>query len=313
VAPVEIGQLVNDAVQSMQPTANAKGVGLQTVLDTKANLIWGDAQRLRQIMWNLLSNAIKFTSKAGRVQVALSRIESHIQISVSDTGKGIKQEFLPHVFERFSQADSSTTRTHGGLGLGLAIVRHLTELHGGTVTADSAGVGLGATFTLTLPVAILRETHRAGEQPLHRSRDTEGEAAGAQELGGVRVLAVDDDTEACELVRIALQQSGAEVKVCSTVRDALKTFMEWRPDVLLSDIGIPGEDGYELIRQVRALPHKEGGSIPAAALTAYASSQDRLKVLRAGFQSHIVKPVEPTELTAVVAILSGKRGTATDR
>jgi signal transduction histidine kinase/CheY-like chemotaxis protein len=314
VAPVEIGQVVGDAVQSMRPTADAKGIGLQTVLETRTNLIWGDSQRLQQVIWNLLSNAIKFTSKGGRVQVALSRINSHVQISVSDTGKGIKREFLPHVFERFRQADSSTTRTYGGLGLGLAIVRHLTELHGGSVTADSAGEDLGATFTVRLPVAVLSEDRRRDEEELqHAPRAVGTRKTSEQELSGVRVLAVDDEPDACELLRIVLHQSGADVRVCNNVRDALATLKEWKPDVLLSDIGMPGEDGYELIRQVRSLPHKEGGSIPAAALTAYATSQDRLKVLTAGFQTHLTKPVEPRELTAVVAILSGKKGTASDK
>jgi PAS domain S-box-containing protein len=311
VATVDIGKLLADAVQSMRPTADVKGVSLKTVLDTKTNLIWGDAQRLQQVIWNLLSNAIKFTSKGGRVQVALSRINSQVEIRVNDTGKGIKPEFLPHVFERFRQADSSTTRTHGGLGLGLAIVRHLTELHGGSVTAESPGEGLGATFTITLPLAVLREESRLAEPVTHdlpRVREGRG-----QELVGVRVLVVDDEPNACELLRIALTHSGAEVRVCNTVQEALATLKEWKPDVLLSDIGMPGEDGYELIRQVRSLPHKEGGSVPAAALTAYATSQDRLKALTAGFQSHIAKPVEPTELTVVVAILSGKRGTASDK
>jgi len=314
VAPVEIAQLVANSVQSMQPTADAKGVKLQTILDSGTNLIWGDPQRLQQVIWNLLSNAIKFTSKGGRVQVALSRINSHVEVSVSDTGKGINREFLPHVFERFRQADSSTTRTHGGLGLGLAIVRHLTELHGGTVTADSAGEGLGATFTVTFPVAALRKgTGLEKQQAPGVLQAIERPDTTDQELLGVRVLAVDDERDACELLRVALQQSGAEVKVSNSVREALATLKEWKPDVLLSDIGMPGEDGYELIRQIRALPHKEGGSIPAAALTAYATSQDRLKVLTAGFQTHIAKPVEPRELTAVVAILSGKKGTASDK
>jgi PAS domain S-box-containing protein len=315
VAPVEIGQLVSDAVQSMQPTADARGVRLQTILDTRTNLIWGDSQRLQQVIWNLLSNAIKFTSKGGRVQVALARVNSQIEISVSDTGKGIKREFLPHVFERFTQADSSTTRMHGGLGLGLAIVRHLTELHGGTVAADSGGEGLGATFTITLPVAVLREGNWLNEESLHQDapRAVEGRKTSVDELRDVHVLVVDDEPDACELLKLALQHSGAEVRVSNTVREALAIMKEWKPDVLLSDIGMPGEDGYELIRQVRALPHKEGGSIPAAALTAYATSQDRLKVLTAGFQTHIAKPVEPQELTAVVAILSGKKGTASDK
>jgi len=312
--PIDAAVVVEAAVDAIRPTALAKEIEISATIEHNRGLVIGEAVRLQQVIWNLLSNAIKFTSKGGRVQVALSRINSHVEVSVSDTGKGINREFLPHVFERFRQADSSTTRTHGGLGLGLAIVRHLTELHGGTVTADSAGEGLGATFTVTFPVAALRKgTGLEKQQAPGVLQAIERPDTTDQELLGVRVLAVDDERDACELLRVALQQSGAEVKVSNSVREALATLKEWKPDVLLSDIGMPGEDGYELIRQIRALPHKEGGSIPAAALTAYATSQDRLKVLTAGFQTHIAKPVEPRELTAVVAILSGKKGTASDK
>ncbi len=265
-------------------------------------------------MWNLLANAIKFTPKSGRVQVTLSRINSHLEIAVSDTGKGIAPEFLRHVFERFRQADSSTTRTYGGLGLGLAIVRHLTELHGGTVTADSPGEGQGATFTVRLPVAILREEIRLEERPSpHSPPAVEGQMPVGQSLAGVSVLVVDDESDARELLRVVLQKSGAQVRLAGSAEEGLSILKEWKPDVLLSDIGMPGHDGYDLIRQIRLLPHREGGSIPAAALTAYATPEDRLKVLTGGFQTHVAKPVEPLELVAVVAVLAGRTGTAKDR
>jgi len=312
VSPVEIGKLINDALDSLRPTAETKGVKLQTVLDTKPNLVWGDAHRLQQIFWNLLSNAVKFTPKNGRVQVTLSQIDSQVEITVSDTGKGIAADFLPYVFERFRQADSSTTRTHGGLGLGLAIVRHLTELHGGTVTADSPGENLGATFKVVFPVAILREGRREEVAPPPQ-RAVQGQMPTGQELRDVRVLVVDDEPDACELLKVVLERSGAEVRAASNAAEAFSTLKQWKPDVLLSDIGMPREDGFQLIQRVRALSHKEGGSIPAAALTAYATPGDRLRVLTAGFQTHVPKPVEPMELVAIVAILSGKRGIAKDR
>lgn len=312
VSPVEIAKIVEEAVESVRPTAEAKGVRVQAVLDTQSNPVLGDAHRLQQIMWNLLSNAIKFTPKGGRVQVTLARVNSYVEIAVSDTGQGISPAFLPYVFERFLQADSSTKRTYGGLGLGLAIVRHLTELHGGQVVAQSAGEGQGATFLLRLPLSIMREGANGLEAQLtpHRQRAVASDLPEAlrQDLSGVRVLVVDDEADARELLRIALSQCGAEVRAAASVPEAFDSLRQWRPDVLVSDIGMPGEDGYELIRQVRSLPLEEGGGIPAAALTAYARSEDRLKALTSGFQMHVAKPVEPIELAAVVASLAGKTG-----
>lgn len=312
VSPVEIAKVIEEAIESVRPTAEAKGVRLQAVLDTQTNLVLGDAHRLQQIMWNLLSNAIKFTPKGGRVQVTLARINSHIQILVSDTGQGISQDFLPYVFERFLQADSSTKRAYGGLGLGLAIVRHLTDLHGGNVSAYSAGEGQGATFTVSLPLSILREGGGSFDEQLeprlHRAVAENLPTTTLElQLTGVRVLVVDDEADACELLQTILNQYGAKVRVAGSMREALEVFRQWRPDVLVSDIGMPGEDGYELIRQIRALPSSEGGGVPAAALTAYARSEDRLKALISGFQMHIAKPVEPAELVTVVASLAGKR------
>jgi PAS domain S-box-containing protein len=312
VAPVDIGRVVAEAVESVRPSADAKQVRLQTVLDTRTNIIRGDAHRLQQILWNLLSNAIKFTPKGGRVHVAISRVASHVEIAVNDTGQGIKREFLPYVFDRFRQADSSSVRTHGGLGLGLAIVRHLTELHGGTVSAASPGEGQGATFTVLLPVpAVHDETQR--QRPQVATLPAVGGKLVMPDgavLKGVRVLVVDDEADARDLLGVVLNKCGAEVRIAASTREALTILNEWTPDVLVSDIGMPGEDGYELIHQVRARSHNAGGSIPAAALTAYATAEDRLRVLTAGFQIHVAKPVEPVELIAVVASLAGKTGLA---
>jgi PAS domain S-box-containing protein len=312
VAPVEIAEAIEAAVDALRPTADARGVRLQAVLETKPNLVLGDANRLQQIVWNLLSNAIKFTPKGGRVQVALSRINSHVEIQVSDTGQGISKKFLPYVFERFRQADSSPSRSYGGLGLGLAIVRHLVELHGGNVTADSPGEGEGSTFTVRLPLAIMREgVNQLDPQSamrLHQAAEKGIPMELGLELAGVRVLAVDDEADARELLTVVLGQCGAEVRTAGSTPEAIDLLKEWRPDVLVSDIGMPGQDGYELIREVRALNTNQGGSIPAIALTAYARSEDRLKALRSGFQTHIAKPVEPAELAAVVASLVRSHG-----
>jgi len=231
---------------------------------------------------------------------------------VSDTGRGIAQEFLPYVFERFRQADSSTTREYGGLGLGLAIVRHLVELHGGTVFADSPGEGQGATFTVRLPLAATREGHSQADQPpvryLHQAVAGNLQTQLEEELAGVRVLVVDDEVDTRELLTVILRQSGAEVRAVSSTSQGIEVFKEWRPDVLVSDIGMPERDGYELIHELRALKPEQGRDTPAIALTAYARSEDRLKALRSGFQSHVAKPVEPAELVATIAGLARTYG-----
>jgi signal transduction histidine kinase/CheY-like chemotaxis protein len=306
VSPIEIAPAIEAAIDSLRPTADARGVELQTVLDTASNVVLGDTSRLQQVVWNLLSNAIKFSPEGGRVQVALERKTSHhVEIRVSDTGQGIREEFLPYVFERFRQADSSTTRKYGGLGLGLAIVRHLVELHGGTVAADSPGEGLGATFTVRLPLAAIRETEGRTGQPHKPSFYETGEGGMPAEFGwelvGVQVLIVDDDADARELLTAILQQYGAEVRGVGSTPEGIEALKAWRPDVLVSDIGMPGRDGYELIREVRALSSEHGGDIPAIALTGYARSEDRLKALSSGFQKHVTKPVEPENLAATIA------------
>jgi CheY-like chemotaxis protein len=278
----------------------------------------GDPARLQQVVWNLLTNAVKFTPRGGRVQVRLERVNSQVEIAVADTGAGIPPEFLPHVFERFRQADQKTTRHHGGLGLGLAIVRHLVELHGGTISAESGGAGHGATFTVSLPVAPLHLWEREGERVRPATRDTLPSYECPERLDGLRVLVVDDEPDARELLSVGLGQCGAEVTVASSAREALEALAEVKPHVLVSDIGMPEEDGYELIRRVRALSAEAGGEVPAVALTAYARTEDRLRALREGYQMHVAKPVELAELVAVMSSLlrrggsdSGKQHTRT--
>ncbi len=318
VRPVELAPVIESAVETVRPAAEAKGIRLQLVLDPLTGPVSGDPDRLQQIIWNLLSNAIKFTPKDGRVQVLLARADSHLEVTVSDSGQGIEAEFLPFVFDRFRQADPTTTRTHGGLGLGLAIVRHLTELHGGTVRAESAGDGGGATFRVTLPLLAMQPagptTTTAMTTPSGAAGSSARDEAGGNgfrlerppELADLRVLVVEDDADSRDLLIAVLRQCGAEVLAVSNVAAALDAFDTWRPQVLISDIEMPGEDGYALIRQVRARPPELGGHIPAAALTAYARAEDRMRALLAGFQMHVPKPVEPAELAAVVASLAGR-------
>jgi signal transduction histidine kinase/ActR/RegA family two-component response regulator len=302
VHPIEMGPVVEAAVESIRPTADLKGVRLHVIIDPRAVVLAGDPERLKQILWNLLSNAVKFTPKGGRVQIMAHRVNSHVEIAVSDTGKGIPPEFLPHVFDAFRQADSSSTRAHGGLGLGLSIVRHLTELHGGRVRAESPGDGQGATFTVELPVNLLHTP--ASVDRVHPTAAAPIASGPATSLDGLRVLAVDDDVDTLETLRTLLEQHGAEVRTAASVASALEVLDQWVPSLLISDIGMPDEDGYALIRKLRARPPERGGSIPALALTAYARVDDRLKVLSAGFQMHVPKPIEPAELIAVVHSLA---------
>jgi signal transduction histidine kinase/ActR/RegA family two-component response regulator len=302
VHPVELPQLVEAAIDSVRPTAEVKGVRLGTVIDPHAGLVAGDPERLKQVVWNLLSNAIKFTPRGGRVQTILRRVNSHLEIAVSDTGQGIAAEFLPYVFDRFRQADASSTRAHGGLGLGLAIVRHLVELHGGRVRAESAGIGQGATFIVELPLSPLAPPTAERRHPAIDGTTASG--AHAPNIAGLRVLAVDDDDDTLETLRTLLQQHGAEVRTAASSESGLEVFERWRPDLIISDIGMPGEDGYHFIRRIRARPAGQGGRVPALALTAYARIDDRLQVLSAGFQMHVPKPIEPAELIAVVASLA---------
>ena len=306
VRPIELAGLIESAVDSVHPAADAKGIRLQVVVDPRAGPVSGDANRLQQIVWNLLVNAIKFTPRDGRIGVSLSRVNSHVEIIVNDTGEGIAPDLLPLIFDRFRQADASTTRKHGGLGLGLSIVRHLVELHGGTVHAESRGPGLGSVFTVKLPLAA---TRKGDEQRVHptASDDRVDVGLGGTKLDGVRVLVVDDEQDARDLLSHLLRRCRADVETVASAADALAAIRRQRPDVLLSDIGMPGEDGYMLIQQVRALEEQTGlGKIPAVALTAFARAEDRRRALMAGFQMHVPKPVEAAELTAVVANLAGR-------
>jgi signal transduction histidine kinase/CheY-like chemotaxis protein len=297
---IELARIIEDAIEVVRPAAAAKGIRVVSAFDPEVWTVSGDAGRLRQVVWNLLSNAVKFTAEGGRVEVRLERDGSCARVAVSDTGKGIAPDFLPHVFERFRQADAKTTRAFDGLGLGLAIVRHLVEAHGGTVRAESPGEGLGTTFSIYLPLLAVRASVPACTDTVEL-----GAAARASEsLRGVRVLAVDDNPDTRELVETVLSRGGAEVRSSASAAEALAVLREWRPDVLLSDIGMPHEDGYELIRRVRALDASRGGDVPAAALTAYARHEDRKLTLAAGFQMHMVKPVNPAELIAAVARLA---------
>jgi CheY-like chemotaxis protein len=258
------------------------------------------------VLWNLLSNAVKFTPKGGRIQVLLERVNSHIEISVSDTGQGIRPEFLPHVFDRFRQADASTTRRHGGLGLGLSIVRQLVELHGGSVRAKSPGEGQGATFIVALPLAIARELPPE-KVPPKPALNAESDGCPAL-LNGVKVLVVDDELDALRLMEKILTHCEALVRSVASADAALAAIAEFRPDVLISDIGMPDVDGYEFLRRVRLLERERGGRIPAVALTAFARSEDRTRALRAGFLVHIAKPVDPSELVATIASVLGHTG-----
>ena len=298
----ELQPVIQAAAESLRPTADAKGVKLYITLAQNLGMVMGDRERLQQVVWNLVSNAVKFTPAGGEVNVRLNRINSHLEIAVSDTGAGVHPDFLPHVFDRFRQADGSTTRAHGGLGLGLAIVRHLVELHGGEAVADSAGVGKGATFTVRFPLML------PVEPPVHVDVDKNRRPAVAEQacvvLDGLRVLIVDDEEDARELVSVMLTKSGAAMKCASSSKEAMEIIESWRPDVLIADIGMPVEDGYGLIKRVRALPRESGGQTPALALTAYARTEDRVRALSAGYQVHLSKPVDRVELAAVVASLA---------
>ena len=302
VQPADPNSFIDAAVEAVRPAAEAKGVRVQKVIDTGAISIPGDPVRLQQVVWNLLSNAIKFTPRGGRVQIRSERVNSHLEIVVSDTGQGIAADFLPHVFDRFRQADQKTSRQHGGMGLGLAIVRHLVELHGGTVRASSDGEGHGSTFTVMLPITPVYQVDHSGGRVHPAARDLLPDYADcADRLDGLRILAVDDEADTRDLLKQGLEYCGANVTVVGTAAEALDELMATVPDILISDIGMPGIDGYDLIRQVRDLPGNRGGKIPAIALTAYTRTEDRLQALRAGYDMHVPKPVELAELIAVAS------------
>jgi PAS domain S-box-containing protein len=310
VRPLQLAPVVAAAIETLMPAAAAKELKVQPVLDPNAGLVAGDPDRLRQVAWNLFSNAVKFTPRGGRVTVRVARADdSGVQLVVEDTGEGIDPGFVGHVFERFRQGDSSNTRSHGGLGLGLAVVRHLVELHGGTVEAQSPGKGQGATFTVTLPIL-----DPARLPPLAPAAETapfvSGCGADSPDLSGIRVLVVDDGDDEREVVSTVLGQCGADVRAVGSAGEALQALAEFSPHVLVSEIEMHGETGFSLIQRVRALPEDRGGLVPAAALSAYGRTDDRVQALLAGFQIHVPKPVQPAELVAVVASLARRAPTA---
>lgn len=309
VQPVELAHIIEAAIDAVRPSAEAGGIELEVSLDSEASPISGDADRLQQVIWNLLTNAVKFTPDGGRVQVRLESLDSQVQITVRDSGKGIDPQFLPDVFDRFRQADQTSTRRYGGLGLGLSIVRQLVTLHGGSVEAQSEGEGRGSTFTVHLPRALAHEATKKRDETSALENNTQANALAR--LDDVRVLVVEDEPDTRDVLRTVLEQCGSQVVTADSASEALRVLGEWKPDVLVSDIGMPAEDGYALISKVRAMEAERGGTppgdaIPAIALTAYAKEEDRQRALSAGFQMHVTKPVEPAELASVVAGLAAR-------
>jgi signal transduction histidine kinase/ActR/RegA family two-component response regulator len=305
VRPLDVSSVVEESLDTVRPAAEAKSITIIADLRPLNGLISGDPNRLQQMVWNLLSNAIKFTPKGGRIEIRLERIDSEVELTVKDTGQGINAAFLPFVFDRFRQADNTSARLHGGLGLGLAIVRHLVEMHGGTVKADSAGEGLGATFTVRLPfIALGKPEDSSGRAAALVHSKTNDERASIQALKGVRVLVVDDEADAREMLTMMLKHRGVDVRTAATAGEALTTLETWKPDILVSDIGMPSEDGYSLISRLRALASDRGGQIPAVALTGYAGPDDRKRLTSAGYQRCIAKPVDFAELTKILTNLT---------
>jgi len=306
VRPIDLGPAIRAAAESQRPAIDAKQIRLSIVLDERAGLISGDSERLQQVMGNLLSNAIKFTAKGGRVQITMGRMESHLEIAVSDSGIGIDPSFLPHIFEPFQQERDGSKRRHGGLGLGLSIVHHIIELHGGEITAQSQGSGHGSTFTVKLPLVGTSEPIGLPWSRHPKAGDGLTNVILGR-LDKIKVLLVDDEPNANEAVQALLDSCGAEVRVAGSAAQALQMLDVWRPDVLISDIAMPEEDGYVLIKKIRARGARQSGDIPAAALTAYAKIEDRVSILAAGFQMYLSKPADPSELIAVVASLASRR------
>ena len=304
VQRVELASIVEAALDSVRPSADAKSIVIRETIDPNAGPVVGDPNRLQQVVWNLLTNAVKFTPKEGVIDVIVERVSSHIEITVHDSGMGISADFLPFIFERFRQADSSTTRQHGGLGLGLSIVKQLVELHGGNVKAHSDGEGAGATFVVNLPVRALRDSGFSSREHPTSDRGKRTPALDVS-LAGIKVLVVDDEPDARELLECVLTDAGASVLAATSADDALQKVKTFRPDVIVSDVGMPDRDGYHLIRDVRLLAAADGGKTPAIALTAFARSEDRTRAMLAGYQVHVSKPIEPQELIATVKSLAG--------
>jgi PAS domain S-box-containing protein len=309
VQRVDIGAVIAAAIAAVRPTADAKGVRILSTLDPLAGPVKGDPTRLQQIVWELLRNAVKFTQSSGRVQVSLERVNSHLEIVVSDSGQGIEPDQLPHIFDRLRENEAAIARSYSGHGLGLAIVKNLVELHGGTVRAKSPGVGEGSTFIVALPLILLHLNGTNGER-VHPA--TPSRASGAinevQDLTNVDILVVDDEPDARDLLQRLLEGNGATVRTAGSAKEALDVFAASPPDLLISDIGMPMMDGYALIKRVREKSKAEGGEIPAVALTAFARSEDRMRAMIAGYNLHLAKPIEPTELIVAVASLAGRTG-----
>jgi signal transduction histidine kinase/ActR/RegA family two-component response regulator len=303
VQRVDLPAVIDAAIESVKPAANAKGIKLQKVIDPIAGPVSGDPNRLQQVVWNLLINAIKFTPKGGNVQVVVERVNSHVELSVSDTGKGIAADFLPHVFERFSQVENSATRGYSGLGLGLAIVKSLAELHGGSVRLKSGGEGKGTTFILSLPISVVH-TLDIHENLQHTKIERSESLLHTPDLKGIKVMVVDDEADAIGLVKRMMEDCGATVTACTSGTECLDCIAKLRPNVVIMDIGMPEMDGYMLIGKLRALSPEQGGRTPAVALTAFVRSEDRRQAMLAGFDVHVAKPVEPGELVAVVSRLA---------
>jgi CheY-like chemotaxis protein len=291
-------------IESLRPAAEAKQIRLELTIDPLADQLRADEARLQQIIWNLLSNSVKFTDKGGVIKIGIGRNESTTEIVVSDNGQGISEEFLPFVFDRFQQADSSITRKHGGLGLGLAISRHLVELHGGTIAVSSPGEGLGATFKVRLPVAAVGVRDSSIKSTTEK-RESLTTIAAIPNLSQSKVLAIDDAADARQLIRAVLEQFGADVLTASSVKEGLELLATWKPDVIVCDIGMPEEDGYTFISEVRRLSADQGGTIPAIALTGYVRVEDRMRALAAGYQMFVPKPVEATELASLIQAVMG--------
>ena len=307
---VDPGTMIQAAVDAVRPSADVKGVQIRVLIDSLAGPVTADPSRLQQVVWNLVSNSIKFTPPGGKIEVRLERANSHLEITVVDTGEGIDPAFLPHVFERFRQADASTTRSHGGLGLGLSIVKQLIEMHGGAVRAKSPGVGKGSTFIVQLPVRVTRDDEPDSYRRQHPDAALEraGDVCQDISLKAVKVLVVDDEPDAQGLIKRVLEGCGAQVITAGSASEAIEHMQAHSPDVIVSDIGMPKQDGYELLRMARQI----GIQAPAVALTAFARAEDRLRTLRAGYQNHLAKPVEPAELIATVASAVGRLGVSLD-
>lgn len=299
--------IIATSVETVRPSAVAKGVRLQMVIDPLNFPVSGDPNRLQQVFWNLLNNAIKFTPKGGRIQVLLERVNSEVEVSITDTGEGIPPEFLPYIFDRFKQADASTTRRYRGLGLGLAIVKHLVELHGGTVRAKSAGIGKGATFIVSLPLIVLHFPPEEWERQHPLSSSPALPLPAAVSLNNLTILVIDDEQDARNLLKQLLESAGAVVYLARSAMDGMECLRSRAVDVLICDIGMPDVDGYSVMRHIRALDDARKSEVAAVALTAYARLEDRTEAIRAGFQNHLSKPVEPAELLAVVHSLANPR------